>query len=181
MRRTTGSMLLAALITLGGLAMDVSAAEHKLTGDNTKIEFVGTKKDGKHSGSFPKLSGTFDLGDDATKAKISVTIDMEGLESDDPKLTGHLKSPDFFETKKYPDAKFVSKTIKSDKEGYTVTGDLTMHGKTKEISFPAKITKADGGASLTSEFKIKRSDWGMTWGTDKVDDAAQLTVKIKAK
>jgi polyisoprenoid-binding protein YceI len=74
------------------------AKEYKLTGKNTKIEFLGTKPDGKHKGSFPKLTGTFDAPDDLTKSKITVTIDMDALESDDPKLTGHLKSPDFFET-----------------------------------------------------------------------------------
>lgn len=154
------------------------AKEHKLTGKNTKIEFLGTKSDGKHKGSFPKLTGTFDAPDDLTKSKITVTIDMDALESDDPKLTGHLKSPDFFETKKYPEAKFVSKTIKADKEEFVVTGELTMHGKKKEISFPAKITNTAGAAGLEAEFSINRSDWGITYGAGKVDEAVKLTVYL---
>jgi polyisoprenoid-binding protein YceI len=181
MQRATGWMLCGTLLSVGVFVADVSAAEYKLSGDNTKIEFLGTKSDGNHAGSFPKLSGTFDLGDDATKSKITVKIDAESLESDDPKLTAHLKSPDFFETKKYPEAKFVSKSVKADKDGYLVTGDLTLHGKTKEISFPAKIEKKDGAATLTSEFTINRSDWGISYGAGKIDEAVKLTIKVKAK
>ncbi len=181
MAKMTRWMLCAALTTLTCFVVDARGAEHKLTGDNTKIEFLGTKADGKHKGSFPKLSGTFDLADDVTKSKISTTIDVEGLESDDSKLTAHLKSPDFFESKKYPDAKFVSTSIKSDKEGFTVTGDLTMHGKKKEVSFPAKIEKKDGMATLSSEFKINRSDWGISYGAGQIDEAVKLTISISAK
>jgi len=181
MLRKMGWMSCVALAGLVSFVANAAAAEHKLTGENTKIEFIGTKPDGKHSGSFPKLSGTFNLPDDVTKAKITVTIEMEALESDDPKLTGHLKSPDFFETKKYPEAKFISKSIKADKDSFTVTGDLTMHGKTKSISFPAKITKANGAAGLESEFSINRSDWGITYGAGKIDEAVKMSVFLTAK
>lgn len=181
MVRLSGGMLCIAIMAAIVFTANAQAAEYKLTGENTKIGFEGSKPDGsKHTGSFPKLSGTFDLGNDITKGKVSVKIDVEGLESDDPKLTGHLKSPDFFETKKYPDAKFESKSIKSGKDGFTVTGDLTMHGKTKEISFPAKISN-EGGATLSSEFKINRSDWGINYGEGKINEAVKLTINVKAK
>lgn len=173
-----GRTFCVAVIGSGILAASAVAAEYKLTGKNTKIEFLGTKADGKHTGSFPKLTGTFELPDDVTKSKITVKIDMDALESDDPKLTGHLKGPDFFETKKYPEAKFVSKKIKSDKENYVVTGELTMHGQTKEISFPAKITNSAGAAGLEAEFSINRGDWGISYGAGKIDEAVKLTVYL---
>lgn len=181
MPRLSGGLLSLALVTLSVFVADAAAAEHKLTGENTKIEFEGTKKDGKHSGNFPKLSGSFDLGEDVSKSKISLTIDMDALTSDNPMLTAHLKNVDFFETKKYPEAKFVSKSIKSDKEAFIVTGDLTMHGKTKQVSFPAKIAKTGGAATLSSEFSINRSDWGITYGEGKIDEAVKLTVHVNAK
>ena len=181
MPRLSGWILCFGLAILNVVALDASGAEYKLTGDNTKIEFEGTKKDGKHSGSFPKLSGTFDLGEDISKSKIVVLIDMEKLTSDNDMLTGHLKNADFFETKKFPESKFVSKSIKADKGGYKVTGDLTMHGKTKEISFPAKITSSNGMATLTSEFSINRGDWGITYGAGKIDEAVKMTVSVNAR
>lgn len=170
-----------AVIVSSGFVASAVAAEYKLSGENTKIEFTGSKPAGKHTGSFPKLSGTFELPDDITKAKISLTIDMEALEADDPKLTAHLKNPDFFETKKYPEAKFVTKKIKADKENYVVSGDLTMHGKTKEISFPAKITSAKDVAGLEAEFSINRSDWGISFGAGMIDEAVKLKVALDTK
>ena len=181
MIRAARWMVAAAVIGCGSGFTIATAAEYPLTGDNTKIEFVGTKPEGKHTGSFPKLTGTFDLTEDITKSKISVKIDMEALESDDPKLTGHMKAPDFFETKKYPDARFVSKSITAKDDGYVATGDLTMHGKTKSISFPAKIFKTGGSANLTSDFSINRSDWGISYGAGKIDEVVKLTIKLKAQ
>jgi polyisoprenoid-binding protein YceI len=53
-----------------------------------------------------------------------------------------------------------------------------MHGKKKEVSFPAKITNTAGAAGLEAEFSINRSDWGITYGAGKVDEAVKLTVYL---
>ena len=181
MLRSSGWMLCVVLTALSVFVADATAAEYKLSGQNTKIAFEGAKKDGKHVGSFPKLSGSFNVADDLSKSKIAVKIDMEGLESDDAKLTGHLKSPDFFETKKYPEAKFESKSFTAEKDGYKVTGELTMHGKTKEISFPAKVVHTQGSATLSSEFSIKRSEWGITYKLSDIEDVVKMTIDVKVK
>src|SRR5205823_6223661 len=83
----------------------IDAAALELTADNTKIEWVGTKPGGQHKGGFKQLAGTVDLaGNDPTKASIVVEIETDSLFSDNPGLTGHLKTPDFFEVKTYPKA-----------------------------------------------------------------------------
>ncbi len=147
-----------------------------LTPENTTIAFVGTKKDGKHDGGFKKFSGSLKPVDgDITKATLTVEIDTTSLFADDPKLTAHLKSPDFFDIKKYPDAKFVSKEIKAD----TITGDLTLHGTTKTLTFPAKVTTTDDALTLESTFKFDRTDYGISFAPDMVDK--QVTVKVTAK
>jgi polyisoprenoid-binding protein YceI len=155
-----------------------------LTPANTKIEWVGTKPDGQHTGGFDKFSGAVELaGDDASKAKITVEIDANSLTSDDPKLTGHLKSPDFFEVKTYPTAKFVTTAIQpaDGKAGtHVITGDLTLHGQTKSITFPAKVAVTADAFSLDSEFKINRTDFGMSYGKGKIHDDVTLKVAVKA-
>jgi len=76
---------------------------------NTKIEFLGTKPGGKHTGGFRKITGTASAkGADPTTLKIAIDIDMNSIYSDDAKLTGHLMSPDFFGVKSNPTSKFVS-------------------------------------------------------------------------
>jgi len=158
------------------------AAEYKLDASNTTINWKGTKKDGEHTGSFKSISGTIS-GDDAKSIKIDVTIDTTSLTSDNDKLTAHLKSPDFFECKEYPKATFTStKVTKGDKDGeYTITGDLTIRGKKKEISFPAQISMRDGQMTLKAEFAIDRTDFGMTYGVGKIDNKVSLKVMVQAK
>lgn len=174
----TRSLFAAALAAL--LGSHASATDFPLTGGNTKVEFVGTKPGGKHTGGFAKLDGKATVDGDPTTLKIDVTIDTDSLYSDDPKLTGHLKNPDFFSVKDYPKATFKSTKVEKSATGYTVTGDLTMVGKTKSVSFPATVTATADSLRLTSEFKIDKTNWGMTYGKGKIDDAVTLKVNVTA-
>jgi polyisoprenoid-binding protein YceI len=169
------------VLAAAGSAAFAADAKYLLSGENTKVEFTGTKADGKHDGGFKTLTGAVTVpGDDLTKANIDVTIDTESLYSDNPGLTGHLKNKDFFDVKTNKTSTFKSTKIEKGKDGYTVTGDMTLNGKTKSISFPAKIdTKS--GLTLTAAFKIDRTDFGMTYGAGKVDNAVALRVDVKAK
>ena len=154
-----------------------AADKYKLDGENTKIEFTGTKKDGKHTGGFKKVTG--EVTDDGGW-KIDVTIDTTSLHSDNAMLTNHLKAGDFFGVKDHPTAKFVSTKIEKGDKGHTVTGKFTLLGKEKEISFPAEI-KAGDTFELKAEFKIDRTDYGMTYGEGKVDKEVAIKVEVKAK
>ena len=157
-----------------------SAADFPLTEKNTTITFVGTKPGGKHDGGFKAVSGNASVqNNDLTTLKITLDIDTTSLYSDNAKLTNHLKSPDFFGVKANPKAKFVSTRVEKAGGDYTITGDLTMLGKTKAISFPAKLAVANSGLTLSSTFTIDRTQWGMTYGAGKVDNAVKLTVVVK--
>src|SRR4029079_16411850 len=162
-----------------------TAAETKyaLTGENTKVTFVGKKAKGKHEGGFKTLSGHATIADgDPTKLTAEVTIDTESLYSDDTKLTGHLKNADFFDVKNHPKATFKVTKVEKAGKGYTVTGDLTMLGKTKPVSFPATITEKDGVLTvISSTFAIDRTQWGMNFGKGMIDDKVDLAIKVTAK
>src|SRR5205823_2028018 len=131
------------LVLVLGLATFAAAEDKKftLTGENTKIEWTGTKKDGKHEGGFKKLTGTANVTDKGIT--LEVEIDCDSIYSDNNQLTGHLKSPDFFDVKDKPKSTFKSKKVEKKDKNYTVTGDFTLHGKTKEIRFAAE-SKSDG-------------------------------------
>jgi len=169
-------LIITALCSAAGLR----AAEFKLTGDNTTVKFLGSKKDGKHEGSFKKLTGTFSVDGDVTKAKLAVTIDIDSMTTDTPKLTAHLKSPDFFDAKRFTQAKFVSKSFKAGADGYVVSGDLTLHGVTHPLSFPAKIDIAGGGVTVSSQFDLNRHEWGISYGKGNVNDLVKMTLEVKA-
>lgn len=97
MARTLMALALTLGFTVPAFAADTTFA---LTGDNTKIEFVGTKPGGKHEGGFKKLVGTATVTD-GVLSKIDIAIECDSLYSDDEKLTSHLKAPDFFDVKNH--------------------------------------------------------------------------------
>jgi polyisoprenoid-binding protein YceI len=157
-------------------------AAYNLTGDNTKIEFVGAKPQGKHVGGFKKLTGKATANAaDLTSLKISVDIDMTSTYTDDNKLTGHLMSPDFFGVKNNPTSKFVSTKVEKKGDDYVLSGNLTLNGKTAPVTFPAKISIAGGELNVAGTFKIDRNDWGISYGKGIIEKDVSLTVKVAAK
>jgi polyisoprenoid-binding protein YceI len=148
----------------------------KFTLDQGKIEFIGTKPEGKHHGGFAKFEGYALPGaGDKPIESITVDIDTESIWSDDPKLTGHLMNQDFFDVKKHPKATFVSKSIEPAPGGFKVTGDLTLLGNTKTIEFPATITRVEDRIDFGGDIEISRKEFGMTYGEGKVDDLVKIT------
>ena len=138
--------------------------------------------DHKHDGGFKTITGSATIdGADITTFKIAVEIDMNSTYTDDEKLTGHLKSPDFFGVKANPKSKFVSTKVEKSDSGYNVMGKLTLNGKTKDVTFPAKIEVADDTLTLSASFKIDRNNWGISFGKGKINDEVGLGVGLRAK
>jgi len=154
-----------------------------LTSENSKVEFTGSKVTGKHDGGFKAFTGTIDLVNaKPEESSVSVDIDAASVYTEDEKLTGHLKSADFFDVEKFPKATFNSTKIVADAAkgagNYTVTGDFTLHGQTKAITFPAKITVTDADVAVESEFSINRKDFGIVYA-GKADDLIRDDVVIR--
>ncbi len=170
-----------------GTVKPAAAGPGAITPENTRIEFTGTKQGGKHEGGFKKFSGSVKPSDaDITKSTIHVEIDTTSIYTDDDgrmnKLTPHLKSPDFFDVAKYPTATFVSKEIKADKKDDTthvITGDLTLHGTTKPVSIPVKVTTADDTLTIDGKVTIDRTQFGIAYNPQMVNK--EVTIKVLAK
>ena len=146
------------------------------------------------NGRFSSISGIITLDEkDLTKSSVNATIDTTTVDTGVAQRDGHLKSPDFFDCAKYPTMAFVSKSIARAGDGYTVTGDLTLHGVTKSVVLnldaPDKEqlssdNKLHRGFSATTT--IRRQDFGLVWGgTLKSGDAVvgdnvKITLDIEA-
>ncbi len=162
-----------------------------ISSETSKIEFVGSKVTGSHNGGFKQFEGIWNLVPEKPESsKLSADIAMDSVWADADKLTGHLKSPDFFDVAKYPKSTFESTDIKpgsSDAKAkdatHTVTGNLTIHGVTKSIQFPARITVSPDSASLDSEFFLNRKDFGINYpgmANDLIRDEVVLKLAIRA-
>ena len=123
-------------------------------------------------GDFGKVTGTIKLDDkDVTRSSVDATIDVASISTRDSKRDEHLKSPDFFDVAKYPTITFKSKKVTKAGSGkLKVTGDLTMHGVTKEVTLdvegPAKEAKDPWGntrSGFAATTKLNRKDFGLGW------------------
>lgn len=186
-------------------AQEVTATEGVNYGVNTTesiVEWVGTKPVGKHNG-FVKISeGNLIVTNNALTGG-SFTIDMNTLEATDQdadgngKLSGHLKSPDFLDVEAHPTAKFeitgVTEGVDASNNElvmtdatHTVTGNLTLKGETKSITFPAIVKVDDNTITANSTFNIDRTQWGINYGNDQslgdkfINPIVNITVKLSA-
>lgn len=154
---------------------------------SSEIGWTGRKVTGKHDGSF----GTFDgylIVDTTGVQGVRFTMDTRTITSDNDRLTEHLKSEDFFAVEQYPEAVFESTSIAAIVDStanatgqttrFTVTGNLTMHGTTKSVTFPASIRKSPSSVAAQAEFAINRKDWGIVY-TGKPDDLIRDAVDIR--
>lgn len=158
---------------------DAAAKKFVFTADST-IGFVGSKITGKHEGGFKQFTGSFLVAGDAISgAGHKVVIDMNSTWSDSDRLTGHLKNADFFDVEKFPESSFEVTAVEKGADGKTkLTGNLTLHGVTKQISFPADFGVQGNLATLKAEFFIKRNDFGIVY-KGKADDLIRDEVVIK--
>jgi polyisoprenoid-binding protein YceI len=139
-----------------------------ITPENSKVEFTGSKVTGKHEGGFKTFTGNIDLvNGKAEESQVSFEIQMNSVFTDTDQVTKHLQTPDFFDVEKFPKSTFVSTKIVPDTAkgagNYTVTGDMTLHGVTKTITFPAKIAVDADKVGVESEFVINRKDFGVAY------------------
>jgi polyisoprenoid-binding protein YceI len=167
--------LLASISTIIVLALPVLASDttwnidpdHSNVGFKVRHLMVSNVK-----GSFEKHSGVVDINDkDITKSIVEVTIDTTSINTNVQKRDEHLRSAEFFDVAKYPTMTFVSKKVaKAGKDKLKVTGDLTLHGITKEVVLnvegPTRESKDPWGnirRGATASTKINRKDFGLTW------------------
>ena len=122
-------------------------------------------------GKFTKFDGTV-LSDksDFSDAKIDFTIDVSSIDTEDAQRDTHLKSADFFDVTKFPSINFKSKLLKSiGKNIYKLTGEITMHGVSKEITLDViyRGTVSDPYKNTKAGFKISglldRTQFGLVW------------------
>jgi polyisoprenoid-binding protein YceI len=138
-------------------------------------------------GRFNEFSGNFTIDtSDPAKSSFSVTIKAESIDSNNSKRDEHLRSPDFFNAKQFPVITFSSTSVKAIEGGYEVTGDLTMHGETKPVTFllkggktaefPPKVTRT--GFS-TSQIVVKRSDFGVGKPMPVLGDEVYVAINLE--
>ena len=122
-------------------------------------------------GQFRKVTGRVWLDEgQLTRSRIEVEIDATSLETGEPKRDAHLRSADFFDVEKYPKLNFRSTRIEGRGEEFVVTGELTMHGVSRQVTLmveslspPMKDPYGRLVRGVSAVGKLNRKDWGLGW------------------
>jgi len=145
-------------------------------------------------GSFSGLSGVLtEHATDATLSSVDASIDVSTINTGDAQRDGHLKTAEFFDVEKYPTMSFKSTQVKPNGDGgYDVTGDLTLHGVTRQHTFavegptpPMKDPWGNLKIGLSATGKINRKDFGLNWnaaletGGILVGEEVNITLEIQ--
>jgi polyisoprenoid-binding protein YceI len=155
------------------------ARTYAVTPDNSSIEFIGSKVTGSHKGGFKRFDGEVAVVDGhLANTGNKVVIQMDSIFTDTDRLTGHLKTPDFFNVAQIPTATFETISIADQGTNTLVTGNLTLHGVTKQIQFPAEVHVSDDVVNLMAEFAINRFDFDVKYA-GKADDLVRKEVVLK--
>ena len=117
-------------------------------------------------GRFNEVDGKFSLDrENPSKSTFELSIKAESVDTANKARDEHLRQPDYFDTKQFPTIDFKSTAVKAIEGGYEVTGDFTMHGKTKKINLVLKggkeiDFKGTKRVGFSTELAVKRSDFG---------------------
>jgi polyisoprenoid-binding protein YceI len=141
---------------------------------------VGTHADPNkpdpRTGTFGDFTGKATI-DGGKLTAVQVDIKTESLSTSIEKLTNHLKSADFFDVREHPQATFQSTKIEGEGDKVNITGDLTLLGVKKSITFPATVSIKED-LSLKAEFTIDRTEFGMDYGLANVKKEVEMTVTV---
>ncbi|MBK8200823.1 MAG: YceI family protein [Bdellovibrionales bacterium] len=142
------------------------------------------------TGFFTRVNGEIAINDEnPSESKVTIVIATDSVNTHFADRDDHLRKPDFFDAKKYPEIVFTSSKIsKQNGNIYSVEGTLNLHGKVKPIKFP--FTRLKTGPDMKGQtrtggfanFVIKRSDFGMNYmnGPDKIGDEVEMTINLEA-
>lgn len=144
-------------------------------------------------GEFTEFEGTLELGEDLSTAKAYGTVKVASVDTNEPARDQHLRSADFFDAENHGELRFESTSIEAlDEETFRITGQLTLHGVTKEIVLHADVQGTDVdpwgndrvGLEVTGE--LSRGEFGMKFnqalgsGNMLVSDKVKLSLDISA-
>jgi polyisoprenoid-binding protein YceI len=138
-------------------------------------------------GRFNTVSGSFLLHDDEpSKSVMDITVQADSIDSANGKRDEHLKNSDFFSTKEFPTLTFKgTKFEKGEGNNWTVTGDLTVRGVTKQVVANVQNTGTGEGrggskvAGFEAKVTIMRSEFGINYGVPGISDATNLIVSLQ--
>jgi polyisoprenoid-binding protein YceI len=200
MKKSIGIVLGILVITSSVFASNTKGEKSTFEIDTkaSKVHWTGKKVTGEHTGYLSVGAGTVNV-ENNNVVGAQLNMDLNSIVCTDikdagtnQKFVGHLKSDDFFSVENHPVAKFEITSMKPGTSSgeYNVKGNMTIKGKTHEISFPAKVSLNNGLVKAVGTAKLDRTKWDIKYGSGKffeglgdkmIYDEFEVTFDIAAK
>ena len=187
MQKLISTLLLLLIPTLSQAANETYAIDPTHTYPNFTINHLGFST---MHGRFGKTSGTITMDRAQNKGSVDILIDAESINTGMKKRDDHLRSPDFLNAMEFPSITYQSNKVTFTQSGATVDGKLTIMGVSKATQLtvdsincglhPMDPTKKKYVCGFNAIGKIKRSDFGVTYGIPAIGDEMTLSIEVEA-
>lgn len=169
------------LIVLITAVFNIQAQQYKPVAEKSNITFTIKNFGINTSGSTTGLKGTikFDANNVAASS-FNVSVEANTINTNNNMRDDHLKKEDYFNVAKYPAISFVSTGITGSKDQYTVTGNLTIKGVSKSVSFPFTTKNDANGLTFSGSFEINRKDFGVGGSSAVLGNSVTIDLKVVA-
>ncbi|MEM7180066.1 MAG: YceI family protein [Spirochaetota bacterium] len=160
----------------------LSAEEQALQAYSPQVTFSIGSRFGTTKGKFKKVRVE---NFQAAQGQAKIVIETKSIDTDNSSRDDHLRNEDFFDCKKYPTAVFLLQSLQKEKSYYNASGTLTLHGKTKKVSFRVRKTgkPEDTAGVYKGNFSLDRTEYGISYNSfiNPIDKMVQMTVSLVVK
>lgn len=139
----------------------------------------------KVRGRFDKFSGAITVAEDPLQSTVDATIEVASINTSDEGRDGHLRNGDFFDADAFPTITFATTGVVGSGSDYTLTGDLTIKGVTKQVELELEFNGVEGDpwggtrAGFSAETEINRKEWGLEYNMVLETGGVMIGEKIK--
>jgi polyisoprenoid-binding protein YceI len=180
----TMSLAAVAGVLLAAGAAEAEPARFRIQPEASDVGFKATSRLMDADGKFSRLTGevTLDPKDPAT-AMITLTIESASIDTGIGMRDKHLRSGDFLDVARFPTMTFESQRVEVVGRRATVTGQLTLHGVTREIVVPVDVRFSESALVATGEFQLNRRDYGINYSSflNPIGNAVHVTFTFRAR
>lgn len=160
------------------MAMSFTSGDLKPVDTNEAVTFTIKNFGINTSGGIKGLKGIIKWDPANPSASVfNVSVDVSTINTGIEMRDSHLKKDEYFDVEKYPDINFVSTAVTAS----NLTGNLTIKGVTKQVSFPFTVKPSNGGFLFEGTFSINRKDFGIGGGSVSLSNSVKINLKVQAK
>ena len=162
--------------------LSLNAQQYKPVDDKSEVKFTVKNFGLNTSGTLSNLKGTIQFDpSNLSSASFNVSVDVNTINTGISMRDNHLKEKEYFYTEKYSTIRFVSTGVKPANDGFILTGQLTIKGVSKDISFPFTAVTQNGGMLFTGNFTIDRKDFDVGGSSAVLSNSVDISLKVFAQ